>query len=228
MPAWLGAGSLLLAFRIFLRDRSRADREQVDKVGVWWTCEAESDDLIKVQWYFRNGTELPLQIRTVSWRHRVEWRVPWVDPVGEREGTIPMKAVTLPQPFAHSHHRLAPQETLSVVPYSLWLEEPPPDVPDYRWLEKPQPDATVSTRDGISCVIDYMLVVDNAGRRWEVRPERGGPAMRVRWYSWRGRFYPTDWLPQPWRGIRQRRVALRIRRRRQLASRDVAARPDGV
>jgi hypothetical protein len=28
-------GSLLLAFRIFLPDRARSDRAQVDKVGIW-------------------------------------------------------------------------------------------------------------------------------------------------------------------------------------------------
>jgi hypothetical protein len=37
VPAWLGAGSLLLAFTIFIRDRRNSDRLQVDRVGVWFT-----------------------------------------------------------------------------------------------------------------------------------------------------------------------------------------------
>lgn len=41
VPAWLGAGSLLLAFRIFWRDRSNAERSQVDLVGAWGTTEYE-------------------------------------------------------------------------------------------------------------------------------------------------------------------------------------------
>jgi hypothetical protein len=41
VPAWLGAVSLLLAFRIFWRDRSNAERSQVDLVGAWGTTEYE-------------------------------------------------------------------------------------------------------------------------------------------------------------------------------------------
>jgi hypothetical protein len=39
VPSWIGAGSLLLAFRIFLKDRSRSDRTQVDALGIWGDIE---------------------------------------------------------------------------------------------------------------------------------------------------------------------------------------------
>jgi hypothetical protein len=35
VPAWLGAGSLLLAFVVFLRNRGNAERAQVDLIGAW-------------------------------------------------------------------------------------------------------------------------------------------------------------------------------------------------
>jgi hypothetical protein len=35
VPAWLGAGSLILAFVVFMRDRRNDDRSQVDLVGAW-------------------------------------------------------------------------------------------------------------------------------------------------------------------------------------------------
>jgi hypothetical protein len=33
VPSWLAAGSLLLVFVIFIRDRGNSDRSQVDRVG---------------------------------------------------------------------------------------------------------------------------------------------------------------------------------------------------
>ena len=41
VPAWIGALSLLLAFRIFVGDRRSADRSQADQVGVWLKLEYE-------------------------------------------------------------------------------------------------------------------------------------------------------------------------------------------
>jgi hypothetical protein len=35
LPAWLGAFSLLLAYRIFRTDRTNAERAQVDLIGAW-------------------------------------------------------------------------------------------------------------------------------------------------------------------------------------------------
>jgi hypothetical protein len=37
VPAWLGALSLILAYRVFMRDRYNAQRGQMDKLGAWAT-----------------------------------------------------------------------------------------------------------------------------------------------------------------------------------------------
>jgi hypothetical protein len=40
VSAWLGAISIILAFRIFMRDRANTDRAQVNTTAVWWEVEA--------------------------------------------------------------------------------------------------------------------------------------------------------------------------------------------
>jgi hypothetical protein len=64
VPSWIGTVSLLLAFRIFLRDRGKSDRVQVDAVGIWGDIEREAvlpgkprTDDVKVQIHIRNATD---------------------------------------------------------------------------------------------------------------------------------------------------------------------------
>jgi len=47
--------------------------------------------------------------------------------------------------------------------------------------------------NGITAHVDWLLIVDNAGRRWEVRPETGGRAVPVgrRWR--RQEYMPREW-----------------------------------
>jgi len=67
VPAYAAAASLLLAFRLFLRDRRNAERAQVDLVGVWgmWERTALPEDLadrpydVTVRVFIRNASELP-------------------------------------------------------------------------------------------------------------------------------------------------------------------------
>src|SRR5258707_5527814 len=37
--------------------------------------------------------------------------------------------------------------------------------------------------EGVKCLLNYGLLTDNAGRRWEMRTQRGKRARRLRWYS---------------------------------------------
>jgi hypothetical protein len=54
---------------------------------------------------------------------------------------------------------------------------------------------------GITARVDWLLVVDYAGRRWEVRPGRGRQARRIRWYSYGRGGYPTDWQTWPFKVV---------------------------
>jgi hypothetical protein len=75
VPAWLGAVSLLLAFRIFLRDRGTRQRAQVERVGVWWKIEREVSfpgdshrvDDAKIRTYVRNASDLPIEASLIAW-----------------------------------------------------------------------------------------------------------------------------------------------------------------
>jgi hypothetical protein len=84
VPAWLGAGSLLLAFRIFWRDRSNAERAQVDLVGAWGTTEyerrspdaSERVEHVKVHLFIRNASELPVEVTQLACDLETTWLVP--------------------------------------------------------------------------------------------------------------------------------------------------------
>jgi hypothetical protein len=44
---------------------------------------------------------------------------------------------------------------------------------------------------GVRCEIDWLLLIDNAGVKWEIQPGRGGRAKRIRWYN-----RPKEYQPQ--------------------------------
>jgi hypothetical protein len=71
VPAWLGAGSLILADVVFMCDRTNSDRVQVDLVGAWATVayERSAPDVSPrvetglVTGHMRNASELPVHRR---------------------------------------------------------------------------------------------------------------------------------------------------------------------
>ena len=57
------------------------------------------------------------------------------------------------------------------------------------------PDAVqLGLTDGVTPFVDWLLVVDNAGRKWEVRPETGRRAKQVR-RRWRR---SDEYMPHQW------------------------------
>jgi hypothetical protein len=91
VPAWLGAGSLLLAFTIFIRDRWNSDRSQVDRVGVWFTETYErrmpgvGEDQGRVeeadiQVHVRNASDLPADVVQLAYEIQTSWMVPNAPP----------------------------------------------------------------------------------------------------------------------------------------------------
>ncbi len=192
VPSWLGAGSLLLAFWIFLRDRSRSDRTQVDAVGIWgdidpkpvFPGEPRSDD-IKVQLHIRNATELPVEVHLLAFSFQTRWMVPSFSDKPPGPGPHTWEQVS------GKTDTLRFMGPLGIAPQKPW---------DSQWITinlthtAPADSASlVSTTDGTKCEIKYALVVDNAGRRWEARQRQGKPARRIRWYSRSGEYYPVEW-----------------------------------
>jgi hypothetical protein len=178
VPAWAGALSLFLAFRVFLRDRSNAERAQVDLIGVWATWHrfipetlAEKPYDITVRICAKNASELPVQIVRLAYEIETQWI--------HKGGMIAGKPT---QGFADR----------------IWV---PPQEP----LEK---ELTVSVADSrpegalmlavipgqdVDCTIRWLLLVDNAGRKWEVRPGKGSRAKRVKWYRRRRQYRGVQW-----------------------------------
>jgi hypothetical protein len=86
VPSWLGAGSLLLAFVIFFRDRGNSDRTQVDRLGTWFTEKYErrvpglSKDQGRVEEaaievHVRNASDLPLHVVQLAYEVRTAWMI---------------------------------------------------------------------------------------------------------------------------------------------------------
>ena len=46
----------------------------------------------------------------------------------------------------------------------------------------PEAAEMLAVIEGVRCVAKWMLLIDNAGRRWEVRPSKGSRAKRAKWY----------------------------------------------
>jgi hypothetical protein len=82
VPAWLAALSLPLAISIFIRDRRNAERNQVDRVGVWCSAEYERaapwgpmTHVGDVTLSVRNATDLPIEIVQVAYSVSTRWAV---------------------------------------------------------------------------------------------------------------------------------------------------------
>ncbi|MFI5840348.1 hypothetical protein ACIA8K_11645 [Catenuloplanes sp. NPDC051500] len=187
VPAWLGALSLLLAYRIFHRDRISSDRAQVDLVGFWavpsWDRRSPMDAMVEtceIERFVRNGSQLPVDVHQVAFDVRTQWCVrdleQWSDdfPVWEiKEGTDLLR-------YFQGLVRVPPEET-----YELGAQ--PINVAHLAPAHAGQLDPLI----GLSYEVRWMLISDNAGRRWEVRPGRS--TRRIRWFSRRRAGYPANW-----------------------------------
>jgi hypothetical protein len=189
VPAWVGALSLLLAFRVFLRDRSNAERAQVDLIGAWgttqyeikWPTDSRRVETAIARVFIRNASALPIEVERLSCRIETTWVVPIN--VAEKR-------------YDHAHGVKSESlfiEKVTVVPDNTWES-----LDDRFNLRDMAPEGAVqlSPFQGVRCVVTALLVVDNAGRRWELRPGKEGRAKRVRWYR-RSRKSPAGRLWNP-------------------------------
>lgn len=217
VPSWIGAGSLLLAFRIFLKDRSRSDRVQVDAVGIWGGIDRHAvlggprNDNVKVQIHIRNATELPIEVQLVAFTFQTRWGMP----VGD---DVPDSVVRVRQYVPGKADSMRFMGPVGIAPQTTW---------DGAWVDinlthtAPADDAELYFfSDGVKCVIAYSLITDNAGRRWEARQRQGKPAKRIRWYSRSGAYYPMEWQNRVGRKFRIFKVKAKDR------TRNIRKRPD--
>jgi hypothetical protein len=211
VPSWIGAGSLLLAFRIFLRDRSKSDRAQVETVGIWGVIRRKDfmpgsprNDDIEVQIHVRNASDLPVEVHRVAFTFDTRWLVPW-DDVSRSE--VPVR---LEQPGKSDVMRFIGE--IGIPPQETWES---PWYPINLTHAAPADDAGLSfLSSGVKCVIVYALVLDNAGRRWKARQRQGKPARPIRWYSRSDEHYPVDWQNPVGRQFRKVKGKAKERARR--------------
>lgn len=192
VPAWLGAVSLLLAFRIFRRDRSNTERSQIDLIGAWTAVEYERTMLEPprvvtgtVKAHIRNASQLPVRVVRIAYKIESFWMVEDLDQSQLSKGGMGVWTGTPGTESSlrfHDNFIVAPQDTVEIE-FEVNVEHMAPGVTDY-----------LAFSDGISAKVEWLLVIDNAGRRWEVHPERGGKAVRVgrRWRR------SHEHMPQKW------------------------------
>ncbi|MDX8055163.1 hypothetical protein SK571_37815 [Lentzea sp. BCCO 10_0798] len=189
VPAWLGAGSLLVAFSVFIRDRNERERAQVDRIGIWatteWERKAPTDqdrvENCKVNFFIRNSTDLPVDVIQVAYELHNRWMVT------DHEQSYPDLPVWSFEPGTDvlkifiERMRIPPGDT------KTWSQ-------DFNFAHL-APDSAVQPEwfRGLDCRVKWALLIDNAGRRWEVSPSRGKRSKRVRWYSRRREYQPRDW-----------------------------------
>jgi hypothetical protein len=190
VPEWLAAASLLLAFRIFLRDRARSDRAQADKVGIWGKIKRDPSflsgqrvDDVEVQMCIRNASDLPIEVIQTAWTLQTRWGIPF--------GDHPYPEVIARQYVNGKPDVMRFLGAVGVAPQETWQSQ---WYPISLTHTAPADDAMLLIfSEGVKCVIRYALITDNAGRRWEIRQRQGKSAKRIRWYSRSGPHYPVEW-----------------------------------
>lgn len=195
-PAWLGAFSLLLAFRVFLRDRGVSERAQIDQVAVW--CIVREDPnrtyALELKWYYRNASNLPVRIAAAYYSVKVTWTVP-SGPNANSGNLVDSEPLPAGGRAYMSTGLLPPEET---VEESSWI---------YIDEARPTQNSSPFPPRPAECVIDRILIIDNAGRRWDFRPLSGKFARRVRF---RHLMFDSRGELEPLRSLRQSAIIYRL------------------
>ena len=232
VPSWLAAGSLLLAFRIFTRDRVNAEREQVDLVGWWATIspntKGQDDPEVIVVWHIRNASELPIDINYLEFRLDSRWLVPLDSQeirIPDIDAALTISTMEVGRRATHNYFML----DAHIPPKETWESaETLINVASH----KPSKTGQLDFRH-TRCVVNICCITDNAGRRWRVSPGKGERAKRHRWYSRnKGVRVPPEWLG-PIRGSRRWRQLNRLFRSKipnsspSVVEADMGIRPKG-
>lgn len=172
VPAYFGGLSLLLALRIFQRERTAKERSQVEQVGIWVSVRLSREHhfpSVFLTSHIKNASNLPVTVHYIHYEIITEWSKRVGEETlhvtrGKRTSEVGV-GVGLVPPGSQEDHGEG---------IGLGVDDHSPG-PGY------EPDSPRPAR----AIIRYALVTDNAGRRWSVRPNRD-TAKRVRWYSMLG------------------------------------------
>ncbi len=154
----------------------------------------------------RNANTVPIDIHLVSVDIQTWWWVPSKDNDPENDRKLQS---WLREPGIQLDRRLPGQFLLP--PDSSLPENP---VKHHVGHQAPERATRLDAINGVRATVRWFLAIDNAGRRWEVRPGRGRRARRIRWYSRRREYYPGDW--QTWftnRFLQARDLVRRLRKK---------------
>jgi hypothetical protein len=224
VPAWVGLGSVLLTIRVFLRDRAVSQRSQVDSVGVWvnlsWERRAPGAPRVeegKMEWFVRNGNQLPIDIQQIVYDIETTWWVPNRKSSPKDLDSWTPTPGKMPITFVPGPIRVPPMETFKSgeQPFSVLGREP-------------EDADQLCMIDGLRYRLRWVLVSDAIGGRWIQVP--GRRAQRVRWFTRRPREFPQTWqnpltwrLRRLWYSLKERRVH-RLQAKAKLAAKAVADR----
>lgn len=126
----------------------------------------------------RNASDLPVDVVKLACEVRTSWMVP-VEP----EQLVPAHVITAGTGSVRvffDDFRVPPGETLQM-PYPVNFAHLAPDGA-----------VQLSPIRGVTTIASWLLVIDNVGRRWVIRP-RKGRAMRWRWYRKSEEYSPRRW-----------------------------------
>jgi hypothetical protein len=131
-----------------------------------------------IQVHVRNASDLPVQVIQLAFEVRTRWTVP-IEPQGPVPAHVATPGDGCVQLFLDDF-RVPPGETL--------------DMPSPVNVAHLAPEGAVQLWpiQGVTATASWLLVIDNVGRRWIVRP-RQGRAKRWRWYRKRQEYWPRRW-----------------------------------
>jgi hypothetical protein len=198
VPAWFGAGSLMLAFVVFFRDRSSAARNQVDQVGFWMEPQWErrfplQDGRVEegtIERFIRNSSTQPIDVAQIAFDVTTRW---WVRDLKQWSDDFPiwsLESGTGPIRFFATAVRVPPDDLWRSGQHKI----------NFSHLAPPDADQ-LDPIEGVQYQIRWVLVADSHGRRWEVRLGRRN--RRLYWFSHRRRDYPPDWQHRSTRAFRR-------------------------
>jgi len=181
--------ALLVTLWLLARDRRNADRQQIDHLGIWleplWLRKLPTESYrladVKVQASIRNANHVPLRIVQMACEITTSWLVPDDGQPADNPMAWRPEPGTQPQRYFYSNVLIKPDDT--------WTNTSEHNVEHMA----PAGAVQLDVREGVQCAISWVLVIDNAGRRWKLRPGVARRAERFRWYTWRSVWYPPDW-----------------------------------
>ncbi|MEV4079794.1 hypothetical protein AB0J43_05835 [Nonomuraea fuscirosea] len=187
VPAWLGAGSLWLAFSVFSRDRANAARHQVDHVGIWFTPvydrrfpPSERVEECEITVHARNASHLPVRVVQLAWQVNSRWMVQSAEHTSELPAYQTVEGINNSLQF--NNDVLLPPDSTIETKTNVNVAH-----------QAPEAGVQLDLIRGIECEVEWILIIDNAGRRWETHPGRPGRAKLMRWYHVRKEYQPRDW-----------------------------------